>query len=141
MPYESEIVELSVWPLQDGGHAHLAYRLINDTKPGAPWRALQDVADAADCFIHAAFEHPADVRGVSPFLAASNLMIDLQEIDMAVIEQSRAASASTSKAPLAVPMGNLRLWTARGGRPCSDRIVPHLPEPRPMRRRFRVTWR
>jgi len=76
----------------DGDHAHLAYRLINDTKPGAPWRALQDVVSAADCFFHAGFEHPADVRGVSPFLAAINPMIDLQEIDMAVIELIKVAS-------------------------------------------------
>ena len=34
----------------DSDHAHLAYRIINDSKPGAPWRALQDVVDAADCF-------------------------------------------------------------------------------------------
>jgi hypothetical protein len=76
----------------DADHAHLAYRIINDSKPGTPWRALQDVVNAADCFFHAGFEHPADVRGVSPFLAAINPMIDLQEIDMAVIELIKIAS-------------------------------------------------
>jgi hypothetical protein len=68
----------------DGDHAHLAYRILNDSKPGAPWRALQDVVSAADCFFHANFEHPADVRGVSPLLAAINPMIDLQEIDTVI---------------------------------------------------------
>ena len=43
-------------------------------------------------FFHAGFEHPADVRVVSPFLAVINPMIDLQEIDMAVIELIKVAS-------------------------------------------------
>lgn len=73
-------------------HKHLAYRLLADHKKGWSFRQLEAVVDARDCFFHAGFEHPADVRGVSPFLAAINPMIDMQEMDAAVLELVKVAS-------------------------------------------------
>ncbi len=76
----------------DADHRHLAYQILDDALAGANWRQNGEIVDAADAWFHAGFRHPAAVRGVSPFLAAINPMIDLQEIDMAVIELIKVAS-------------------------------------------------
>lgn len=52
------------------------------------------MVDAANCFFQAGSERPVGVRGVSLFLAAINPMIDLQEIDVAVIELIKVAAGS-----------------------------------------------
>ena len=76
----------------DRDHRHLAYQILDDADANAAWRQTAEVVDAADAWFHGGFKHPAWVRCVSPFLAAINPMIDLQEIDMAVIELIKVAS-------------------------------------------------
>lgn len=76
----------------DPDHCHLAYQVLDDYSAGAAWRQTADIVSASDAWFHAGFKHPASVRCVSPFLAAINPMIDLQEIDMAVIELIKVTS-------------------------------------------------
>lgn len=90
----------------DPDHAHLAYQILDDASPIASWRQLLDIVDASDAWFHAGFKHPAAVRGVSPFLAAINPMIDLQEIDMAVIELIKVASQVGMSVTSAAGEGN-----------------------------------
>lgn len=83
--------------LVDSGHRHLAYRILRDDIPEESnfwqvYRGMGYVVPAANAFLHGYFTHPASVRGVSAFLAAINPMIDLQEVDMAVIELIKVAS-------------------------------------------------
>ncbi len=76
----------------DRDHRHLAYRLVRDDLPGYMGAVLDDEVDAANAHFHAVFQHPADIRGVSPFLAAVNTVIDLQEVDAAVVDLTKIAA-------------------------------------------------
>jgi capsid protein len=104
----------------DAGHRHLAYRILRDDIPDEAnfwqsYRGMGYVVPAAAAYMHGHWKHPADVRGTSAFLAAINPMIDLQEVDMAVIElikvaarvgfsiESQNAGGSNDPAPLEGP--------------------------------------
>lgn len=83
--------------LVDAGHAHRAYRILRDDIPEESnfwqsYRGMGNVVPASSAFLHGYFDHPANVRGISAFLAAINPMIDLQEVDMAVIELIKVAA-------------------------------------------------
>ena len=83
--------------LVDNGHRHLAYRVLRDDIPDEAnfwqsYRGMGYVVPAGSAYLHGYFDHPANVRGISPFLAAINPMIDLQEVDMAVLELIKVAS-------------------------------------------------
>lgn len=77
----------------DRDHRHLAYQILDDsTADQWAWRSQYDIVDAAHAWFHAGWKHPGHVRCASPFLAAINPMIDLQEIDAAVVELIKVAS-------------------------------------------------
>jgi len=119
----------------DADHRHLAYQILDDATPGAAWRQTADVVDASDAWFHGGFKHPAWVRCVSPFLAAINPMIDLQEIDMAVIElikvasqigmsvETAAGSSDDEPAPVAGPWSK-NMFTPSSPSPTGDATDP-----------------